>query len=199
MLLKRASLRHIHSPGRSHWLSAAESCVRWLSKLRCLGLTSLSSAHPVPSPTNQTSLPPCSSIQVFESQTEVKHIPFPLVPTLLSSCNLYLVAESHLFYLYSIPPLSPTSPSLDLIPLNLITNSYGFHLVHKPITLPLLPIFTAAAQTCNISCLGCSDLPGGVCAHKRPTTTNVLLKCSSGSFAVWALLSRTVWIPQHGT
>ena len=95
--------------------------------------------------------------------------------------------------MYSLPPLSPTSPSLDLILLNLITSSCGFHLVHKPITLPLLPIFTALAQTCNISRLGCSDLPGGVCAHKRPTTTNVLLKCSSGSFAVW------VWTPQHGT
>lgn len=178
---------------------------RWLSKLRCLGLISLSSAHPVPSPTNQTSLPPYSSIQVFESQTEVKHIPFPLVPTLLSSCNLYLEAQSHLFYVYSIPPLSPFSPSLDLIPLNLITSSYGFHLVHKPITLPFLPIFTAVAHTCNISCLGHnrahprrSDLLGSVCAHKRPMTTNVSLTCSSGSFPVWGLLSRTVWIAQHG-
>ena len=175
------------------------------SKLRCLGLISLSSAPPVSLPTNQTSLPPYSSIQVSESQTEVKHIPFPLVPTLLSSCNLYLAAQSHLFYIYSIPPPSPFSPSLGLIPLNLITNSYGFHLVHKLITLPFLLIFTAVAQTCTISCLGHkrvhprrSDLLGGVCAHKRPTTTNVLLKCSSGSFPVWGLLSRTVWIAQHG-
>lgn len=85
------------------------------NKLRCLSLICWS-ISPIFLPANQTSLLRYSLIQVTVP-TEVKGTPFPSVPILPGSCNLYLVAQLNTVYsstYFSLPLHSPSS--LGLIP-----------------------------------------------------------------------------------